>query len=215
MRGEKMSEVGRQRDPRAGSLAAADPVPPARARSCAWPCSGAHYRQPLDFTDEAVLRGQAASSTTSTVRSTAPAWKARRSPGKGSPIPRFVEALDDDLNTPKALATSCASSRARSAPRPATSAARPPLRLRASGRPARPPRSRTRKAWLQGELAGSAASAEADQDDAAGIEALVNERRDARKATRLRPRRPHPRRARPPRGILLEDGPDGTTWRRA
>ncbi|MCX7912480.1 MAG: class I tRNA ligase family protein, partial [Dehalococcoidales bacterium] len=66
---------------------------------------GSHYRSPLTYSEEAL---KAAESGAERLRRTAPRNEAGRKTGKPlDPAPyrqRFVEAMDDDFNTPQALA---------------------------------------------------------------------------------------------------------------
>jgi cysteinyl-tRNA synthetase len=104
----------------------------------------------------------------------------------GVPDPKVVEALADDLNTPLALAR--------------LSAIEEPATLRAS-------------AQLLGLLAGSASDWFQSGADADAIEKRIAERADA-KARRDFAEADRIRDALKSEGILLEDGPQGTSWRR-
>jgi cysteinyl-tRNA synthetase len=158
-----------------------------------------HYRQPLDWTADVLPDA---------LRKLDRLYQALRDvPGvpDGAPDADFLAALEDDLNTPKALAALF--ELAREINRATTDAARAELagRLRAS-------------ATLLGILRESPAAwftrAADDALDAGRVEALLAERRAARArrdfaaADRIRDELIQA-------GILIEDGPDGTRWRRA
>jgi cysteinyl-tRNA synthetase len=158
-----------------------------------------HYRQPLDWTADVLPDA---------LRKLDRLYQALRDvPGApdGAPDADFLAALEDDLNTPKALAALF--ELAREINRATTDAARAELagRLRAS-------------ATLLGILRESPAAwftrAADDALDAGRVEALLAERRAARArrdfaaADRIRDELIQA-------GILIEDGPDGTRWRRA
>jgi cysteinyl-tRNA synthetase len=127
-----------------------------------------------------------------------------KSAASGEADPEFVAALDDDLNTPKALAVLF--DLARNINRSEAPAERSALaaRLRASGHllgllGADP------DAWLQGS--------KTDGLSAEAVEALLAERLAARKsrdfkaADRIRDELVAA-------GIVILDGPEGTRWRR-
>ncbi len=157
---------------------------------------GAHYRAPIDCSEDGFREAK-----TQLDRFYGALGRA----GTGvaaAPDPELVEALEDDLNTPRALAVLHELlgelNRARHDRAPALAA-----RLRASAAllgllQASP------KAWLEGGAG----------EDAARIEALIQDRlaarkaRDFEKADAIRDRLAA-------EGIILEDGPGGTTWRKS
>jgi cysteinyl-tRNA synthetase len=152
---------------------------------------GTHYRQPIDYSEEALAEAKRALDRFYGALARVPAA------GAGEPDSALVEALADDLNTPKALAVlhELLGELNRTAD-PALAA-----RLEASagllGLLGATP-----EAWLQGGL------------DAARIEALIAERQAARKGKDFA-RADAIRAELLAQGIILEDGPQGTTWRRA
>jgi cysteinyl-tRNA synthetase len=148
----------------------------------------AQYRQPLTW-DQALLT-QVRSRLDKWLRKLGDVPKGVRPP----PPAAVVEALSDDLNTPAALAAIAGIEQDREALLGA---------LAFLGLPSLGP-----------ERSRNASDARSADPDAARIDALVAERVAARKARnwaesdRLRD-------ALVAEGVLLEDGPCGTTWRRA
>jgi cysteinyl-tRNA synthetase len=155
-----------------------------------------HYRDPLDWTEERLTQAKHALDRF---------YLALRDGGgegaaAGAADPRVQSALEDDLNTPLALAALHELlAELNRAERPARAAIRASLRASAGllGLLQQDP-----EAWLKGGVAGDAE-----------IDALVQKRNEARgarnfaAADRIRTELAL-------RGILLEDGPKGTTWRR-
>jgi cysteinyl-tRNA synthetase len=162
----------------------------------------AQYRQPLDFNRDKL--GDAKAQLDRLYQALRNA-KAIAAPADSAPPPDLLAALEDDLNTPEALAQLHeAAHRLNKVSAGSDDAVRAKGALMAAGRVlgllAADP-----DAWFTGS--------ESDED-AAAIERLIEERKAARKrkdfaaADRIRDDLKA-------RGILLEDGPSGTTWRRA
>jgi cysteinyl-tRNA synthetase len=150
-----------------------------------------HYRQPADYFEEAVAEAKRTLDRFYGALARVPA-------AEGEPDQEMVEALGDDLNTPNALAILHEQlTGLNRAPDPKAAA-----RLRASagllGLLQDAP-----DAWLKG-------SAQADDQ----VEALIAKRQAAR-ASRDFACADAIRAELAAQGILLEDGPQGTTWRRA
>ena len=147
----------------------------------------AHYRQPLDFTDEICAEQK---------RRLDRWYRLVDGVEAAGEVPdRVFAALEDDLNTPKALAELEALAT------PDTAA-----ELKA-GANFLGLLEQTADAWFRG-------SGEGGGPGDAEIEALIAERLAARAAKDFE-RSDEIRDALKDQGILLEDGPDGTTWRRA
>ncbi|WP_410795903.1 cysteine--tRNA ligase [Parvularcula sp. LCG005] len=151
----------------------------------------AHYRQPLDWSDD--LIGAARTQLDGFYRIIDGVDDAV------APDERFVAALGDDLNTPQAIAV--LHDLRNSAAHGDTAAA---ARLRASGR-LLGLFGVSSAEWFQGGADGDLSA-----DD---IEALIAERLDARKSRDFA-RADAIRDELTAKGIILEDGPQGVTWRR-
>ena len=169
-----------------------------------------HYRSPMDYSpdqlDEAA-RSLRRLYTALRSRPAAPTGSGKGAPDDSPWSTRFFSALRDDFNTPEALATLFDLARAANAASDATRAAELAAELRALGEPL---------GLLQDDaeafLTRPAASALSAPDEVIG--ALVAERdaaragRDYQHADALRERLTD-------LGVALEDGADGTLWRRS
>lgn len=149
----------------------------------------AHYRQPLEWSDELLAASKAQLD------------KFYRAAGDADPgeVPAFVlTALRDDLNTPQAFA---ALHELREKAQAGDEAAK--SGLRAAGALLGILRE-TEEAWFKGGVS----------DDDARYDALLVERAEARKAKNFA-RADEIRDLFAAEGIVIEDGPEGATWRRA
>jgi cysteinyl-tRNA synthetase len=164
-----------------------------------------HYRQPLDWTAQSLRQAKA-----NLDRLYQALRQALRRPGAleaaadAGPPEEVMAALDDDLNTPKALAAlnelASAANKAGAGPEQA--------RLRAAleaGGALLGVLGQDPEAWFKGGAKDDLVSAE--------IESLIARRAEARRgrdfaqADRIRDDLGR-------QGVVLEDGPEGTTWRR-
>jgi cysteinyl-tRNA synthetase len=145
----------------------------------------AHYRQPLDFTHEGLQ----------TAKATLDRWYGvLRGKAIGSAaVPKSVEdALSDDINTPLAIS--------------ALHQLSDPAELRA-GANALGLLQQDAEAWFRWTPAGSSGPSDAE------IEAAIAARQAARKAKDFK-ESDRIREDMKAKGVILEDGPKGTTWKR-
>jgi cysteinyl-tRNA synthetase len=169
-----------------------------------------HYRQPLDWTDRLLEESQ---QKLDRLYGTLRDAGIRGALGDASPeeeVPDGVlRALEDDLNTPLAMTELMALSKAANRCNDANERARIARSLRAG-------------AWLLGILTADPiewfSATRGDEDtgepDAAEVEALL-ERRVALRGAREFAAADKIRDDLAARGIVIEDGPDGSRWRRA
>jgi len=151
----------------------------------------AHYRQPLDFTKEAIAES----------RRTLDKWYRAMGKAVAADLPEAVEAaLCDDLNTPKAIAEMHRLSDLAMAGNEVAAASMKAVGELLGLLQATP------EAWFQGKGSDDDLSAEA-------IDGLIEQRRQAR-ADKNFAASDRIRDELAARGIILEDGAGGTTWRR-
>ena len=146
----------------------------------------AHYRQPLDFTHEGLVQAKA----------TLDRWygvlRGRDAAPAGS-VPQAVEeALSDDLNTPLAIS--------------ALHQLGDPATLRA-GANALGLLQQDAEAWFRWAPAGAAGPTDAELEAAIAARQAARKARDFKESDRIRDDLKV-------KGVLLEDGPKGTTWKR-
>jgi len=162
----------------------------------------AHYRQPLDWSDELLEESRRKLDRLYSALRNAEGWQ--DSWQQAEPAPAFLEALGDDLNTPKALAELFGLARALNKSEDAAEKTQLAATLRASGEVIGL-LSADLEEWFGGDE---------DDDLAATVEAMLEQRvaaraaKDFAEADRIRD-------ALTEMGIVIEDGPDGTRWQRS
>lgn len=146
----------------------------------------AHYRQPLDFTQEGLQQAKA----------TLDRWYGAlrgKAPVAAVTVPKSVEdALSDDLNTPLAIS--------------AAHQLGDPAELRA-GTNALGLLQQDAEAWFRWTPAGASGPTEAEIDAAIAARQAARKAKDFKESDRIRDDLKS-------KGVILEDGPKGTTWKR-
>ena len=171
----------------------------------------AHYRQPLEWSEALVAQSKTRLDRWYRALS---AVEASGLSGEVSQLPLFIEALADDLNTPQALAVIDSFIRVLERPDPQAIYKDGDLAY-APGSGSSILAAAVAAARLLGFLGMSSKEwFQGDDSDKARIEAAIfaradaKNRRDFAEADRIRVELAD-------QGIVLEDGPEGTTWRRA
>lgn len=161
----------------------------------------AHYRQPLDWTEELITESRRKLDRLyGALRVAAPT---AQDAAAAEPAAEFLEALEDDLNTPRAMAALFDIARRANKAEDEAERRRLAAVLVASGGV---------MGLLQQDPEDWFAAGADELPDAEAIEALLERRQAARKARdfaeadRIRDELEA-------QGIVIEDGPDGTRWR--
>ncbi len=146
----------------------------------------AHYRQPLDFTHEGLTQAKA----------TLDRWYGALRGKDATPslsVPQSVDdALSDDLNTPLAIS--------------AMHQLGDPVELRAGGQ-ALGLLQQDAEAWFRWSPAGSSGPTDAEIDAAIAARQAARKAKDFKESDRIRDELKA-------KGVILEDGATGTTWKR-
>jgi cysteinyl-tRNA synthetase len=161
----------------------------------------AHYRQPLDWTEELITESRRKLDRLyGALRAARPAAE---EVAAAEPAADFLAALEDDLNTPRAMAALFDIARRVNKAEDEAGRRRLAATLAASGEV---------MGLLQQDPEDWFAAGAGELPDAEAIEALLEQRQAARKARdfaeadRIRDELEA-------KGIVIEDGPDGTRWR--
>ena len=163
----------------------------------------AHYRQPLDWSDETLDDARRKLDRLyGAVRGIVVSEAVRQS---AEPLPAVIEALEDDINTPKAMAEFFDLTRALNRASDDAERERLAAQMYATGDFLGFLQSDPEE-WFAGHVEG--------EIPAEDIEAMIEQRRAAKaekdfaKADAIRDELAS-------KGVRIEDGPEGTTWRRA
>ena len=167
-----------------------------------WALLGAHYRQPLDWSDESVAQAKRTLNRLYTALQEAP----ERANDVSAPLP-VLDALEDDLNTPKVMAEIAALASELNQAGTAAAKSEAKGRLVAAGALLGVLQQRPEQ-WF-------AANAPAKTIDGAEVERLIAARASARKARNFG-EADRLRQEIAALGVAIEDKPDGSTrWRPA
>jgi len=164
---------------------------------------GAHYRQPLDWSDETIKASKRMLDRLYGAVRGIDVPAAMRA--EAEPPAALIEALEDDINTPKALAEFFALSKSLNKATDADEKRQLAAKMLATGDLMGLLQSDPDE-WFEGQVEGELSS------DA--IEALIEKRNTARAAKDFATA-DSVRKQLADAGISIEDGADGTTWRRS
>ncbi len=164
-----------------------------------------HYRQPLEWSAEGLDKAKAAADGLYTALRRLGHVEAEAGEAPERNIAAVVAALEDDLNTPRALAEIHALARAANTAEDVAEQATAKAALLAAG-DLLGLLGQDPEAWFQTAAAGAAAPESAEIDALIEKRIEARERKDFAEADRIRDELAA-------RGVTLEDGPGGTTWR--
>ena len=169
----------------------------------------AHYRSPLNYSDAHLEDARASLLRLYTALS--PDFRGDASPAaidwSGTFERRFREAMDDDFNTPVALSVLFELATELNRKREAALEARLRALAGVLGLLGRDPEEARRSGLLGSDAAQASGAGDAQIEQAVAARAAAKKARDFAEADRIRAELLA-------KGVVLEDGPAGTTWRR-